>query len=87
MRAVERYDLGYADLKEIVRNSLEFSFLPGTSLWDGKSGYRRFVAACESDAPAAEVHSPACAALLNSSEKAAQQWELERRFHSFEASF
>ena len=87
VRAVERYDLGYADLKEIVRNSLEFSFLPGTSLWDGKSGYRRFVAACESDAPVAKALSPACAALLDSSEKAAQQWELERRFHAFEASF
>jgi len=27
-----------------------------------------------------------CAALLNSSERAAEQWELERRFAAFEAS-
>ena len=29
VRAVETYDLSYADLKHMVRNSLEYSFLPG----------------------------------------------------------
>jgi adenosine deaminase len=87
VRAVESYGLSYADLKEIVRNSLEFSFLPGESLWDGKSGYARFVPACQSDAPEEAALSPACAAFLGSSEKGVQQWELERRFHAFEASF
>ena len=33
VRAVETYDLSYADLKHLVRNSLEYSFLPGASLW------------------------------------------------------
>ena len=33
VRAVESYDLSYADLKQLVRNSLEYSFLPGVSLW------------------------------------------------------
>jgi hypothetical protein len=28
----------------------------------------------------------ACAAFLNASEKAEQQWQLERRFHDFEAN-
>ena len=32
VRAVETYDLSYADLKHLVRNSLEYSFLPGASL-------------------------------------------------------
>jgi adenosine deaminase len=33
VRAVESYALSYADLKQLVRNSLEYSFLPGVSLW------------------------------------------------------
>ena len=28
VRAVETYDLSYADLKQLVRNSLQYSFLP-----------------------------------------------------------
>jgi adenosine deaminase len=61
-RAVESYDLGYADLKEIVRNSLEYSFLPGQSLWDDKGGYARFVAACANDVAGA-APSEGCAAM------------------------
>lgn len=86
-RAVESYDLSYADLKQIVRNSLEFSFLPGASLWEGKGGYARFVPACQSDTPDAAAVSPACTTFLGASEKAAQQWELERRFQEFESSY
>lgn len=83
-RAVETYDLSYADLKELVRNSLEYSFLPGTSLWDG--GYGRAVADCAGDAPGGKP-AAACAAFLGKSEKATQQWELERRFRQFEDGF
>ena len=36
VRAVEDFGLTYAELKELVRNSLEYSFLPGSSLWDDK---------------------------------------------------
>jgi adenosine deaminase len=84
--AVEAYDLAYADLKDIVRNSLEYSFLPGASLWSDKGGYARFVPDCLSDVPGADEPSSPCASFLASSEKAAQQWELERRFQAFEAS-
>ena len=87
VRAVETYGLSYADLKELVRNSVEFSFLPGASLWDGKGGYARFVAACANEAPGRAGPLPACASFLAKSEKAAQQWELERRFWDFETSF
>ena len=85
LRAVESYDLSYADLKHIVRNSLEYSFLPGASLWASQD-YARLASACESDA-AAEKPSSACEAFLKGSEKAAQQWELEKRFRVFEAGF
>ena len=50
-RAVETFGLTYAELKEIVRNSLEYSFLPGASLWGEKrEGYGNVVEACRSDA-------------------------------------
>jgi adenosine deaminase len=85
--AVETFDLGYADLKQLVRNSLAYSFLPGANLWDDPDAYTVVAAACRSDTAGAETPSPPCAAFLKASEKAAQQWELEHRLHVFEASF
>jgi adenosine deaminase len=87
VRAVESYGLTYADLKEIVRNSLEYSFLRGASLWDEKGGYARAIPVCRNDSPGQDAPSADCAGFLRDSEKAAQQWELERRFRTFEASF
>jgi adenosine deaminase len=85
--AVETYGLTYPDLKEIVRNSFEYSFLPGLSLWDDKGGYARVVPDCLSDVAGHDEPSSKCAAFLAASEKAAQQWELERRFQEFESGF
>ncbi len=87
VRAVESYELSYVDLKRIVRASLEHSFLPGDSLWQERDDFTGAVSDCAGDASGAEVRSPACATFLEGSEKARQQWELERRFHAFEAGF
>jgi hypothetical protein len=87
VRAVETFSLAYADLKEIVRNSLEYSFLSGPSLWGESGSYARVVEACRTDAPGADKPSQPCAAFLDGSEKATQQWELERRFSGFEAGY
>jgi adenosine deaminase len=84
VRAVKDYGLTYADLKQIVRNNLEYGFLPGTSLWDG-AAFQRVVPDCRSDALGGASPSATCAAFLKGSEKASQQWELERRFATFEA--
>jgi adenosine deaminase len=48
--------------------------------------FRSPVTACSSEFLGAEKPSAACAAFLKSSEKAQQQWELERRFRLFESS-
>jgi adenosine deaminase len=69
-----------------VRNSLEYSFLPGPSLWDDKGAYLQVVPECEADRPGPGEPGAACAGFLRSSDKAAEQWELERRFAAFEAS-
>ena len=77
VRAVTEQKLGYRDLKQIARNGLEFSFLPGQSLWQG-GNYSKPVAACVSPS------SPACAALLKASEKASVQWRFEREIAAYE---
>jgi len=84
VRAVETFPLTYADLKKMVRTSLEHSFLPGASLWREQDNFGQMVAQCAADAVGES--SSACADFLKSSEKAQQQWELERRFAAFEAS-
>jgi adenosine deaminase len=86
-RAAETYALSYADLKQMARTGLEHDFLPGASLWRAPDFFYRLVAACAHDAPGAGKPSASCAAFLGSSEKAQQQWELERRFREFEAGF
>ena len=87
VRAVETYALSYADLKQMVRASLEHSFLPGTSLWNSPDVFTKIVSACAQERPGNEKPSAACATFLKSSEKARQQWELERRFTGFESTF
>lgn len=88
VRAAVTYPLTYRDFKKMVRTSLEHSFLPGGSIWQLSTPETldKPVVACTGqlgqDTPAGE-----CADLVSGSEKAQQQWELERRFHIFEASF
>jgi adenosine deaminase len=87
VRAAETYSLSYADLKQIVRTSLEHSFLPGASLWRMQDVFARPAAACMADSPGVEKPSNPCAAFLKANEKAQQQWELERRLRAFESGF
>jgi adenosine deaminase len=86
VRAAETYALGYADLKQLVRTGLEHAFLPGASLWREPDTFTRVAGACTLDAPGVAKPSAACNSFLKSSEKAEQQWELERRFREFERS-
>jgi len=86
VRAVQTYGLTYKDLKQMVRTGLEHSFLPGASLWNAPDDFSRAATACAKDSPGNEKPSGACSDFLKTNEKAAQQWELERRFHEFEAA-
>ncbi|MBS1852066.1 MAG: adenosine deaminase [Acidobacteria bacterium] len=82
LRAAQTYSLSYADLKDLARQSLEHSFLPGASLWADVRDYRP-VAAC-ADAP---KPSAACQKFLDGSERARVQWKLESALVSFESKF
>ena len=86
VRAAMEYGLGYLDLKAMARTSLEHSFLPGEGLWQKPDDFTRMKAACAGQSAGTELPGAKCQALLKSSERAAEQWELERRFAAFEAS-
>ena len=86
VRAALEYGLTYPDLKAIARASLEHSFLPGESLWATPDNYTRTTPACAAQHPGAPVPTADCLTLLKSSEKAAQQWELEHRLTTFEST-
>jgi adenosine deaminase len=77
-RAVLTYNLTYADLKEMVRNSIEYSFAPGTSYWKDRK-YGTIVASCASGKQTA-----ACREYLEKNEKARLEADLEERFGAFE---
>ena len=82
-RAALEFGLGYRDLKRMARTGIEHSFLPGASLWSVRDGFRAMSGGCSTAtiaAPSAE-----CKEFLQSSEKAQQSWELERRFAAFES--
>lgn len=86
LRAVDTYNLSYMDMKQMARQSLEHSFLPGLSVW-ADSDRDRFAAACASDHPGGSTQSSSCKQFLESSEKARVQWKLEQEFASFEKKF
>jgi adenosine deaminase len=87
VRAVMEYGLNYSDLKAMARTSIEHSFLPGPSLWEASDVFTRTRPACAGQVPGAESPTGSCLDLLRSSQKAAEEWELEHRFAVFEAGF
>jgi len=86
VKGAEEQGLTYKDLKDMARTSLEHAFLAGESLWASPDDFARRKTACI--APIAPTSEPtsSCAAFLKSSERATEQWELERRFAVFESS-
>jgi adenosine deaminase len=75
-RAVTTYNLDWPTLVGLERNTLEYAFVAGPSLWADARTWRK-LAPC-ADSPSTSDPTPRCAALLRSSEKARLQWDLER---------
>jgi adenosine deaminase len=82
--AASRYGLGYKDLKRLARNSLEYSFLPGKSLWRSPE-FVALTVPCANDKPGSTSISSGCAAQLKESDRARTQWQLESELAEFEA--
>ncbi len=77
LRAVIEQKLRYRDLKQIARDSLEYAFLPGASLWRDRPGGPR-AATC------GVLASPGCRIFLAANAKARLQARLEADFTAFE---
>lgn len=87
VRAALDYKLSYADLKQMARTGIAHSFLPGHDLWIAPDDFSSLGHACAADQAGSEHPSTPCKQLLDSSEKAAAEWQLEGRFRSFEAQW
>ena len=71
-------------LKALARNALQYSFLPGESLWQRYDSLE-IAEACAGTLPQSSAPSATCAALLASSDRAREQWRLEAELAAFEA--
>ncbi len=87
VRAALDYHLTYQDLKQLARTGMEHNFLLGPSLWAAQDAFSTPAAACKAQPLGAEKPTATCKAFLDTSEKAAAQWELERRFRVFESKY
>jgi adenosine deaminase len=85
--AAKTYGLGYTELKDLARASLEYAFRNGRSLWatgSAPSGYR-LVAACSGNQPGTGHPRERCARYLADNPKAATQWRQEAACAAFES--
>jgi hypothetical protein len=83
VRAVEDYGLSYDEVKDLARNSLEYSFLPGVSLYiDGR--YERLHPAFRDVRRLHWAPDERARALLRASEKLSEEVRLERALVAFE---
>jgi adenosine deaminase len=80
VRAVQEQGLSYEQLKQIARNSLEYSFVEGESLFT-KHDYDQVASPCDHE------DSAPCSSFLAANTKALLQQRLERRFRDFESKY
>jgi len=83
LKAAQEQGLGYLQLKTMTRNSLQFAFIEGGSLWRDRAKWAA-VGQCVPDVAQMKLTSGACREYLKSSEKARLQWQLEEDFKTFE---
>jgi adenosine deaminase/adenosine deaminase CECR1 len=85
LKAAQDQGLGYIQLKQMARNSLQYSFIDGGGLWTSEAK-GKFVAVgqCAQDLAITRLTSNGCRQYLAASEKAKLQWQLEEDFRSFE---
>lgn len=83
LKAAEDQGLGYLQLKTMARNSLQYAFIAGQSLW---SDGRKFVPVgqCARDVADMRLTSNGCRQFLAGNEKGRLQWQLEQDFNAFE---
>lgn len=86
VKAVQEQHVSYRQLKSMARNSLEYAFVQGQSLWRDMSRLRR-TPACAKAQPAQAKLPAACSTYLQANPKAQLQWNLEAALARFEGKF
>ena len=86
LKAAEEQGLGYAQLKMMARNSLQYAFIAGESLW---SDGRKFtpVVQCARDVEEMKLTSNTCRQFLAGNDKGRLQWQLEQDLNAFERAW
>jgi adenosine deaminase len=84
--AASTFQLSYKTMKTFSRNAIAYSFLPGHALWNDYV-YQEVAPSCKHDTLGSDEASATCQHFLSQNEKAATQWELEKRFVKFESGF
>jgi hypothetical protein len=85
IKAIQRYDLKYEEVKEIIRNSIEYSFLPGKSLFENRD-YNRLLPEFKEVRSQDWQPDEAAKKLMKANPKLNRQVILERAFAAFEKS-
>ena len=83
-KAVEEQGLGYQQLKGMARNSLEYAFIPGESLWGNSKNRFEMISHCNANELEQINTSHVCEEFLARNQKANLQWKLEQAFKAFE---
>lgn len=83
LRAVTRQKATYPELITLARNSLEYSFAPGHSIWASTAPRPwRMVGACATSVPGV-MRSAECTTYVNAGLKSHMQWDEEVRLRAF----
>jgi len=80
MRAVTEQHLDYQTIKQLNRNTLTYSFMPGASIWKNAD-------TLEPVSECVNLDSKACQAFVSRNPKAALQLGLEKALVAFEAGY
>ncbi len=86
VKAAQEQNLSYRQLKTMARNSLEYAFVQGASLWQDLAHLRR-TPACAKAQPTKTPLPAACSIYLQANPKAQLQWNLEAALVRFEQRF
>jgi adenosine deaminase len=86
LKAVEDQGASYFQIKTMARNSIQYAFISGASIWDDPQKFVP-VAQCARDVAVMNLTSSDCTRYLAGSEKARLQWKLEEDFRAFERRY
>lgn len=80
VEAAMEHGLNYQQLKQINRNTLTYSFLPGKSIW-ADADKAELIPDCH------DLGSQSCQKFIKDNEKAKLQWNLEQKLIAFENNY